>query len=90
MLRKQHRVLSLCLALLFLLTACASEDEAVVVRYDLRGSVTTLDPQLMEPGEAQVVPVNTFEPLLRFRDGTICAGAADRWEISEDGTDYTS
>ncbi|MBE6878962.1 MAG: peptide ABC transporter substrate-binding protein, partial [Ruminococcaceae bacterium] len=66
-----------------------SEGPKTTFKYSELSEVPTLDPQL-----ANSVPSNTSilhiqEPLVRMYNGVLEPGAAESWEISEDGLTYT-
>ncbi|MCZ8519845.1 MULTISPECIES: peptide ABC transporter substrate-binding protein [Paenibacillus] len=80
-----------------LLSGCAAQQETAGQRSANQQLVVgfgyepvNLDPALFPTAEEATLGITFFEGLLRVgKDGKPEAGAADRWEISTDGTVYT-
>lgn len=68
----------------------ATETQAEkIIRYALMADTPTLDPQLANSMVTMTVGSHLFEGLVRNYAGTIQPGAAESWEISDDGLVYT-
>ena len=68
----------------------APEDNAQVLRRGNGGDPGTLDPALAQDEHAFNVLTDLYEGLVAYGpDGSIRPGAAERWEVSEDGRLYT-
>lgn len=91
--KKMHRFLKIncimmALVLVFALTGCGAEPS--LLRYDLSGGVTSLDPQFAD-GESELrVIYNMMEGLMRqLPSGELENGVITGYEVSEDQTVYT-
>ena len=90
----KQRILQLAAMLLaalclFALPACGSAGGDTIIRYDFTTQPRSLDPQLAYTGESLLVLENVFEGLLRQSPEGVRPGAAERWEVSDDGLTYT-
>ncbi|AHC14128.1 peptide ABC transporter substrate-binding protein [Salinispira pacifica] len=80
-------------ALLF--TACggdstaAAEEEEMVLNWNLSADPKTIDPGLNGATDGGDIIANTFEGLVRERNGEVYPGIAESWEFSEDGKTVT-
>ncbi|MBQ4117500.1 MAG: peptide ABC transporter substrate-binding protein, partial [Oscillospiraceae bacterium] len=58
--------------------------------FDIPKGVDSFDPQLAESDPELIIVENCFQGLLdKDENGTIIPGAAERWEVSENGLEYT-
>lgn len=76
------------------LTGCgnvsASNLDPNTLVFNLGADPKTLDPTRNSAVDGTIILLNTFEPLVtRDANNMIAPGAAERWEISEDGLTYT-
>ena len=91
--KKMHRFLKIncimmALVLVFALTGCGAEPS--LLRYDLSGGVTSLDPQFADGESEQLVIYNMMEGLMRqLPSGELENGVITGYEVSEDQTVYT-
>lgn len=91
--KKMHRFLKIncimmALVLVFALTGCSAEPS--LLRYDLSGGVTSLDPQFADGESEQLVIYNMMEGLMRqLPSGELENGVITGYEVSEDQTVYT-
>ena len=91
--KKMHRFLKIncimmALVLVFALTGCGAEPS--LLRYDLSGGVTSLDPQFADGESEQLVIYNMMEGLMRqLPSGELENGVITEYEVSEDQTVYT-
>ena len=58
-------------------------------RYSELSEIPTLDPQMANSVASNTAILHIQEPLVRMYNGVIEPGAAESWEISEDGLTYT-
>ena len=78
----------MALVLVFALTGCGAEPS--LLRYDLSGGVTSLDPQFADGESEQLVIYNMMEGLMRQLPlGELENGVITGYEVSEDQTVYT-
>jgi len=78
------------LLLLLLLTLCACGSSPALIRYDLDGPVTNLDPQFATGSRNQLVIQNLFDGLLRQEpDGSLSFALAQSYSVSDDELVYT-
>ncbi len=78
--------------LLLLLAACGqpAESESRVLNRAVGPEPGTLDPQLARTTQSHTVLRDLFEGLLTYSaDGKLVGGAAERWEVSDDGLTYS-
>ncbi len=66
-----------------------TEAEAQVLVWNLGSDPKTLDPTLNGASDGGHICNNTFEGLVREREGVVVPGIAESWEISDDGLTYT-
>lgn len=58
--------------------------------YPIESDPECLDPQIADNLSAKIIINNCFEGLTRIgEDGPVVPGAAERWEVSQDGLEYT-
>ena len=84
----KKRFLALFLALFFVfpLAACRS----LILRYDLSGQVSSLDPQFTTSADARTVLYNAMEGLYRLSEaGDLIPAGASGHTLSADGKTYT-
>ena len=97
---KRLLALALAGALALSMVACGtpaapapSEGEAAgpktTFRYSELSEIPTLDPQMANSVPSNTAILHIQEPLVRMYNGVIEPGAAESWEISEDGLTYT-
>ena len=80
--------LSFLLLIPLLLTGCGRQNVALDIL--LPEEPVTLDPQIADDSSAKIVIRSLFEGLTRLDENNEpVPGAAERWEISEDGRTYT-
>lgn len=78
----------LCAALLAGL--CSGCSSGKIIRMDIAGPVENLDPQFATDPTARMILANLLEGLVvKGADGELRPGAAERWEVSDDGLTYT-
>jgi len=76
----------------FTLSACKSEEvqaEDVVLNWNIGADPRTLDPGLNGASDGGDVINNTFEGLVREKNGEILPGMAESWTVSADGLTVT-
>ena len=75
----------------FALSACngGGETEDVVFNWNIRADPRTLDPGLNGASDGGDVINNTFEGLVREKNGEILPGMAESWSVSADGLTVT-
>lgn len=76
----------------FALTACnggGDDGEDVVFNWNIGADPRTLDPGLNGASDGGDVINNTFEGLVREKNGEILPGMAESWEVSADGMTVT-
>ena len=87
------RIFALLFALIMLLplAACRSgKDDSLILRYDLSGPVSSLDPQFTTGSDARAVLYNAMEGLYRLSDtGDLVPAGAEGYTLSADGRTYT-
>ncbi|MBR2027951.1 MAG: peptide ABC transporter substrate-binding protein [Oscillospiraceae bacterium] len=95
---KRLLALALTAALTLSMVACGTpaapaEPEAegpkTTFRYSELSEIPTLDPQMANSVPSNTAILHIQEPLVRMYNGVIEPGAAESWEISEDGLTYT-
>lgn len=85
---KKTVVLLLAIVATFTLVACSS-NESSTLNWNIGAEPLTLDPTLNAASDGGDVINNTFEGLVREREGEVVPGIAESWDVSEDGTTYT-
>lgn len=70
-------------------TADAGGGGKQVLRFVYGVDIPNFDPQLANSMVNQTVGTTIMEGLVRIREGKIVPGAAEKWDVSEDGTAYT-
>ena len=78
----------------FALTACKEEEvqeekEKVVFNWNIGADPRTLDPGLNGASDGGDVINNTFEGLVREKNGEVLPGMAESWTVSDDGMTVT-
>ncbi|ERJ11646.1 peptide ABC transporter substrate-binding protein [Haloplasma contractile] len=74
------------------LAACDNgekEDDKAVLNWNIGADPLTLDPGLNGASDGGNVINNTFEGLVREKNGEVLPGMAEDWEVSEDGKTVT-
>ncbi len=77
--------------MLLLSSACSGDDgSGYIFKYDISSNPVTLDPQIADDPNSELVIRNIFMGLLTVNaDGSLSEGAADDYMVSEDGLVYT-
>lgn len=71
-------------------SGCSSGSEKLDFIYPFSGDITSFDPQIASTADEFLIIENCFEGLVRVNDdGSIQAGVAESWDISDDGKTYT-
>lgn len=84
------RLFPLLLSLGLLCSLCACGSNPSLIRYDLDGSVTNLDPQFSTGSRNILVIQNLFDGLLRQEpDGSLSCALAESYSVSDDELLYT-
>ena len=95
---KRIIALALTAALTLSMVACgtpaaapesSNEGPKTTFRYSELSEIPTLDPQMANSVPSNTAILHIQEPLVRMYNGVIEPGAAESWEISEDGLTYT-
>ena len=95
---KRIIALALTAALTLSMVACgtpaaapesSNEGPKTTFRYSELPEIPTLDPQLANSVPSNTAILHIQEPLVRMYNGVLEPGAAESWEISEDGLTYT-
>lgn len=95
---KRIIALALTAALTLSMVACgtpaaapesSNEGPKTTFRYSELSEIPTLDPQLANSVPSNTAILHIQEPLVRMYNGVLEPGAAESWEISEDGLTYT-
>ncbi|MFR5874966.1 MAG: ABC transporter substrate-binding protein [Eubacterium sp.] len=88
-----NKIISLLLCILLigaLFSGCSGNDKAIDFIYPFSADVKSYDPQIAGTTDEFLIIENTFEGLIRIDDdGTVKAGVADSWDVSNDGLTYT-
>ncbi len=76
---------------LLLCTGCSGSDgSGYIFKYDISANPATLDPQIADDTNSELVIRNIFMGLLTVNaDGSLSEGAADDYMVSDDGLVYT-
>jgi oligopeptide transport system substrate-binding protein len=84
-------VLLVAFVAVFTLAGCnnGGNDEDVVFNWNIGADPRTLDPGLNGASDGGDVINNTFEGLVREKNGEVLPGMADSWEVSADGLTVT-
>jgi len=77
------------LVLVLGLSACKTEEEDVVLNWNIGADPATLDPTLNGASDGGDVINQTFEGLVREINGVVYPGIAESWETSADGLTVT-
>ena len=87
---KKLLVLLVAVVAVFTLAGCkTTETEDVVFNWNIGADPRTLDPGLNGASDGGDVINNTFEGLVREKDGVVSPGMAESWEVSTDGLTVT-
>ncbi len=71
-------------------SSCSSGDERLDFIYPFNGDIVSFDPQIASTSDEFLIIENCFEGLVRVLDnGEVQSGAAQSWDISDDGLTYT-
>lgn len=78
-------------AVIFTATACREKDgSGYVFKYDISYNPVTLDPQLADDKNSELIISNVFMGLLTLNpDGSLSEGVASDYIVSDDGLKYT-
>lgn len=91
--KKIKRIIAAALCIILSLTAlagCSNEPEIIDFIYPFEGDITSFDPQIASTADEFLIIENCFEGLVRvLDDGTVQAGVAKEWKVSDDGLTYT-
>ncbi|MCD7797449.1 MAG: peptide ABC transporter substrate-binding protein [Clostridiales bacterium] len=91
--KKIKRIFSLILAVILVsvsFSGCSSSDAKTDFIYPFSGDIVSFDPQIASTADEFLIIENCFEGLVRVNDdGSVQAGVAKSWDISEDGKTYT-
>lgn len=87
---KNLAAVALCCAML-ITSGCNDDDgSGYIFKFDISANPGTLDPQIANDINAQTLISNIYLGLLTTNaDGSLSAGAAEDWYVSEDGLVYT-
>ncbi|MBQ7124051.1 MAG: peptide ABC transporter substrate-binding protein [Oscillospiraceae bacterium] len=81
------KIICLVLVLIFILSGCSAPK---TLGFDIPKGVDSFDPQLAESDPELIIVENCYQGLLdKDENGTVIPGAAERWEVSDDGLTYT-
>lgn len=86
---KKLLVLFVAFFLVVTLSACGGETEDVVLNWNIGADPRTLDPGLNGASDGGDVINNTFEGLVREKNGEVFPGMATEWVTSADGKTVT-
>ncbi len=82
--------LSLCVIMLFLLSACGGRGAEANLVFPIDSDPGYLDPQVVSDVGAKNIVANCFEGLVTLdKDGELAPGCAESWSVSPDGLTYT-
>lgn len=71
-------------------SGCSKSNDKVDFIYPFEAKINSFDPQVASTSDEFLVIENCFEGLVRVNDdGTVMAGVAKDWSISDDGLTYT-
>lgn len=66
------------------------EDGGGTLRIGLSTDPASLDPRFLSDGSGELIVDSLFDPLVRTdADGRVVPAAAERWEVSDDGDEFT-
>ena len=76
---------------LFSVAGCSKDDgSGAIFKYDIDANPKTLDPQMTDDINSELIISNVFMGLLRENaDGSLSEGVAENYIVSEDGLTYT-
>lgn len=76
---------------LLITTGCREDDgSGYIFKYDISANPGTLDPQIANDTNAETLIANIYMGLLTANaDGSLSAGVAEDWLVSDDGLEYT-
>jgi len=77
------------IAALFTVIGCGGGVDANTMNWNIGADPKTLDPGLNGASDGGDVINNTFEGLVREKDGVVYPGMAESWTVSTDGMTYT-
>jgi oligopeptide transport system substrate-binding protein len=86
---KKLLVLFVASFLVLTLTACGGDKEGVTLNWNIGADPRTLDPGLNGASDGGDVINNTFEGLVREKNGVVYPGMATEWDVSADGKTVT-
>ena len=73
-----------------LFSGCSSKSTKIDFIYPFSGDIKSFDPQIASTADEFLIIENCFEGLVRVNDdGSVQAGVAKTWDISDDGKTYT-
>lgn len=91
--KKIRKIIALALCIIISVASfggCSKGDEIIDFIYPFGGDIVSFDPQIASTADEFLVIENCFEGLVRvLDDGTVQAGVATSWNVSEDGLTYT-
>jgi len=83
----RKKIFCFVIAFVFAFSGCSAPK---TLGFDIPKGVDSFDPQLAESDPELIIVENCFQGLLdKDENGTIIPGAAERWEVSENGLEYT-
>lgn len=86
----KRKLIAILLVFLLLLSGCGSNGAGEILKYDMPGNVSTLDPQFATDSTARMIISNVFEGLFRQKPtGEIVPCIAESYAVSSDGLVYT-
>lgn len=81
------KIICLILVFIMLFTGCSAPK---TLGFDIPRGVDSFDPQLAGSDPELIIVENCFQGLLdKDENGVIVSGAAEKWEVSDDGLTYT-
>ena len=81
------KLICFALVLMFILGGCSAPK---TLGFDIPRGVDSFDPQLASSDPELIIVENCFQGLLdKDEHGTLIPGAAEKWEVSDDGLVYT-
>lgn len=89
-LKKITALLTCIILTVTLFSGCSNKSDKLDFIYPFDGNITSFDPQIAATSDEFLITENCFEGLVRILDdGTVQAGVAEKWTISEDKRTYT-